>query len=66
MAFETIKAEIAALLDDTVQPPHDLHAVYQKVLQEINDMKAFGMPLPADLVELERSLEEKFSHELGQ
>jgi hypothetical protein len=64
MAFEDIKAQIALLLDETQDHPGDLHAVYQKVMQEINEMKAFGMPLPEDLVELERALGEKFATEL--
>ena len=64
MAFDDLKVQIALLLaDDNVQPD-DLHTVYQRVMQEINEMRAFGMPLPEDLVELERALEEKFSKEL--
>jgi hypothetical protein len=66
MAFEDIKAQIAMLLADTQEQPENLHAVYQKVMQEINEMKAFGMPLPEDLVELERALEERFSQESPQ
>jgi hypothetical protein len=66
MAFEDIKAQIAMLLADTQERPEGLHAVYQKVMQEINEMKAFGMPLPEDLVELERALEERFSRDLSQ
>ena len=66
MAFEDIKAQIAMLLADTQERPENLHAVYQKVMQEINEMKAFGMPLPEDLVELERALEERFSQDLPQ
>jgi hypothetical protein len=64
MAFENIKAQIALLLAETHDRPDGLHAVYQKVMQEINEMRAFGMPLPEDLVELERALEEKFSRDL--
>ncbi len=66
MAFEDIKAQIAMLLADTQEQPENLHAVYQKVMQEINEMKAFGMPLPEDLVELERALEERFSQDLSK
>jgi hypothetical protein len=63
MAFDDLKVQIALLLADNDHPPDDLHTVYQRVMQEINEMRAFGMPLPADLVELERALEEKFSTE---
>jgi len=61
MAFEDIKAQIALLLAETHDRPDDLQAAYQKVRQEMNEMRAFGMPLPEDLVELERALEERFS-----
>ena len=66
MAFENIKAQIALLLAETHDRPDNLHAVYQPVKQEMNEMRAFGMPLPEDLIELERALEEKFSSELRQ
>ncbi len=66
MAFEDIKIQIDMLLDETQDRPDDWHAVYQKVMQEISEMRAFGMPVPEDLVDLERALEEKFSSELPQ
>ena len=64
MAFENIKAQIALLLEDAQDRPDDFHALYQKVMQEINELRALGMPLPEDLVELERALEKKFASEL--
>ena len=64
MAFENIKAQVALLLAETHDRPDGLHAVYHEVMQEINEMRAFGMPLPEDLVELQHALEEKFSTEL--
>ena len=66
MAFEDIKAQIAMLLSDTQDHPDGLHEVYQKVKQELNDMRAFGMPLPEDLVELDRALDERFSQGLAK
>ena len=65
MAFEDIKVQIAMLLSDTQEHSEDLHEVYQRVKQEINDMKAFGMPLPLDMVELEQALDARFSTEMS-
>ena len=64
MAFESLKVQIAMLMSDSHDQPDGLHEVYQKVKQELNDMKAFGMPLPEDLVELDRALDERFSQGL--
>ena len=61
MAFENLKIQIAMLLDDGTDQPEDLHAQYQKIAQEINEMRAMGMPLPQDLTELEKALEERFA-----
>jgi hypothetical protein len=66
MAFEAITAQIELLLDHTQENPEGLHAIYQKVMQEINGMKAFGMPMPVDLIRLEQALEQRFANALGK
>jgi len=66
VAFENLKIQIAMLLDDDKNHPDDLHEQYQKVMQEINELRALGMPLPEDLVELEQVLEEKFAQDVDQ
>lgn len=60
MAFEHIQAEIGALLTKMQHEPADRHELYQQIMQKLNELKAYGMPLPADLVELERTLELEF------
>jgi len=60
MAFEAIKAEIRALLEETIEEPQDVHELHAALLARLNQMKATGMPLPDDLVELERRLTESF------
>ena len=57
MAFEQIKAQIALLMEDMVNQPHDKHEVLEQVREKLNELRAMGMPLPDDLVELERNLE---------
>jgi len=56
MAFEAIKAEIRALLEQSVEEPQDSHELHQQLIERLNEMRATGMPLPDDLVELERRL----------
>jgi hypothetical protein len=65
MAFEGKKAEIALLLAALQDAPEDKHELYLRIVQKLNELKAYGMPLPADLVELERHLEAEFAAEQG-
>lgn len=61
MAFEDIEAEIGLLLTRMQNQPVDLHELHLQIMQKLNELKAFGMPLPNDLVELERQLEARFA-----
>ncbi len=63
MAFDAIKAEIGLLLTRMQNEPEDAHELYLVVMEKLNEMKAYGMPLPADLVDLEQALEEQFAEE---
>lgn len=60
MAFEQLKAQIGLLLGEMNEQPEDLHELYEQIHQELNQLRATGMALPADLVELERRLLEEF------
>jgi hypothetical protein len=60
MAFEAIKAEIRALLEGSIDEPQDAHEMHLQLIERLNEMRATGMPLPDDLVELERRLTESF------
>ena len=60
MAFEELKAQIGLLLGEMNEQPEDLHELYEQVHQELNQLRATGMTLPADLVELERRLLAEF------
>ena len=63
MAFENIKAEIAMLLGALQDAPEDRHELHLQIMQKLNELKAYGMPLPTDLVELEHRLEREFEAE---
>jgi len=63
MAFEALKAELALLLNQMENQPEDRHELYLQIREKLNEMRAFGMPLPGDLVRLERELEAEFRAE---
>jgi hypothetical protein len=63
MAFENTKAEIVMLLEALQDAPEDQHELHQQIMQKLNELKAYGMPLPADLVALEHHLERQFEAE---
>jgi predicted nucleic acid-binding Zn-ribbon protein len=60
MAFEDIKAEIALLFEEMVNQPEDAAEIREAIRGKLNELKANGMPLPEDLVELEKRLGSDF------
>ncbi len=60
MAFELIKAEIYELFSDLQKKPQDTHELQIVLLEKLNELRAFGMPVPPDLLELEAALEAEF------
>ena len=60
MALEEIKARISLLLEEMVNQPEDEHQVREQLREKFNELRALGMPLPADLVALEKQLDERF------
>ncbi|HET7210747.1 MAG TPA: hypothetical protein VFI85_03265 [Methyloceanibacter sp.] len=63
MAFEALKAEIALLLNQMENQPEDRHELYLQIREKLNEMRAFNLPLPDDLVRLEKELEAGFKAE---
>jgi hypothetical protein len=63
MAFEDKEAELGLLLTQMQNEPDDLHELYEQIRLKLNEMKAYGMPLPADLVQFEHDLEAEFAAE---
>ena len=60
MALEGIQADIALLFEQMVEQPEDAHELAQQLREMLNEMRAPGMPLPQDLVDLEAKLERDF------
>ena len=52
MAFDDIQAEVGLLLTRMQNEPDDRHELYLQIMQKLNELRAYGMPLPEDLVQL--------------
>ncbi len=63
MAFDDLKAEIALLLNQMENQPEDRHELYLQIREKLNEMRAFNLPLPDDLVRVEKELEAEFRAE---
>ena len=57
MAFEQLKAEIAMLVQQMEDEPEDIHELHARIRSKLAEIKAMGMPLPDDLIVLERRLD---------
>lgn len=61
MAFEDVQAEIGVLLTRMQNEPEDRHELYLQLTERLNELKAFGLPIPKDLQDLEAALEAEFA-----
>lgn len=61
MAFEEIKASINLLLTEMENRPEDKHELLEMIHEKLEELRAMGMPLPDDLVALEKGLEDELS-----
>jgi hypothetical protein len=61
MAFDDIKAELGLLLTRMQNEPQDRHELYLQLMEKLSELRAFGMPLPEDLVAMEKALEAEFA-----
>ncbi|HYD15545.1 MAG TPA: hypothetical protein VEA77_04010 [Hyphomicrobium sp.] len=65
MAFEDVTAEIGLLLTRMQNEPEDRHELYLQLSEKLNELKAYGMPIPQDLQDLEDALAAEFTEENG-
>ncbi len=65
MSFENLQAAVSLLLENMESQPEDRRELALQLLEKLNEMKAYGMPLPDDLVALEASLEAEFNPPAG-
>ncbi|WP_380053041.1 hypothetical protein ACFE33_10460 [Falsihalocynthiibacter sp. SS001] len=57
MAFEALKTSILLLLDEIEKSPEDVHILQENLREKLSEMRTLGLPVPEDLVALERALE---------
>ena len=56
MAFDRLKTEISMLLSEMDNQPQDQWEMHELVLEKLNELRAFDLPLPQDLLELEKRI----------
>ena len=57
---QEIEAAVLELLEEMEGELGDAHEIYMKLRQTLDGMRAMGMPLPDDLVRMEKDLSAEF------
>jgi hypothetical protein len=65
MSEQEIEAAVALLIDEMEGDQGDAHEIYLRLRQVLDQMRAMGMPLPDDLVRMERDLGAEFAADSG-
>ena len=60
MDLDEFEASIGLLLQQMEDQPEDRHELYLQLREKMNEMRAYGMPVPDDLVQLLKALEAEF------
>jgi hypothetical protein len=60
VAWEKLEAEANLIMNEIDAGAENRHALYLRLRETLLRMRAYGMPLPDDLVRVERELEEEF------
>ncbi len=63
MDVQELEAALAVLLDEMEGEQGDSHEIYLRLRQVLDSMRAVGMPLPDDLVRLERDMAADFEED---
>jgi len=66
MTFDEFTAEIGLLLTRMQNEPEDRHEIAAVLRERLNEMRAYGMPLPQDLLDLEEALEAEAAGDLDE
>lgn len=63
MAFEQLKTEIAMLFAEMENQPENKWELHETLREKLEELRSFGMPLPQDLVDLEKMLDEELANQ---
>lgn len=66
MTFDEFTAEIGLLLTRMQNEPEDRHEIAAVLRERLNEMRAYGMPLPQDLLDLKEALEAEAAGDLDE
>jgi len=61
MAFEDWKVRLHMLLEEATHQPADLHELQEELREEVAKFNAQGLPVPSDLMALEKALEDRLN-----
>ncbi len=61
--IQEIEAALLELLQEMEGDAGDAHEIYLKLRQTLDGMRATGMPLPDDLVRMEKELSAEFEND---
>ncbi len=64
MDLSELEAELNLLLTQMENLPEDRHEFYLQLREKLAEIRAFGMPVPHDLLRLESELEKEFASEM--
>ncbi|MBI4922141.1 MAG: hypothetical protein HY834_10350 [Devosia nanyangense] len=60
MALSDIQNEIVSLLQQMTNQPEDVHQLAEQIREKLSLLRAEGLPIPDDLLELEQRLEQDY------
>lgn len=63
MPLEEFRIQIAMLMDAITNQPEDMHEAQESLREKLMEMQSLGLPLPADLVDLEKYLKNDFDNQ---
>jgi len=58
--LDEFEAEVAILVEQMESQPEDRHELFLRLHEKLNELRAFGMPVPEDLLRLEDTLKAEF------
>jgi len=61
MALEALKIRLLMMLDEATHQPEDLHQLQEELREKIAEFKAQGLPVPEDIGDLEKMLEDRLN-----